>query len=262
MSRVPPISSTGFFILLAFFGIAHSARAQQLPRSVFVITLSPSNSDSAFQLPHEFIATKTDSVVLDSVRHLRSGIDYHVNERIGLIRFDSVLTQVLFSDSSMEHRVTVFYQYFPFRFQESYFRRRLLVLKDSTGRDMLRVSKPRASFGLDDIFGQNLQKSGSIVRGFTVGSNRDLSLNSGLRLQMSGKIASDIEVVAALTDENTPIQPEGTTQTLQEFDKVFVELRSTDVTTTLGDFNVDLVGTEFARLSRKLQGHNDSANNR
>ncbi len=262
MSRVPPISSTGFFILLAFFGIAHSARAQQLPRSVFVITLSSSNSDSAFQLPHEFIATQTDSVVLDSARLLRSGIDYHVNERIGLIRFDPVLIQVLFSDSSVEHRVSVFYQYFPFRFQESYFRRRLLVLKDSTGRDTLRVSKPRASFGLDDIFGQNLQKSGSIVRGFTVGSNRDFTLNSGLRLQLAGKIASDIEVVAALTDENTPIQPEGTTQTLQEFDKVFVELRSTDVTTTLGDFNVDLVGTEFARLNRKLQGVKASANYR
>ena len=127
-------------------------------------------------------------------------------------------------------------------------------MKDSTGKDSIKVSRPRSAFNVDDIFGQNLQKSGSIVRGFTVGSNRDLSLNSGLRLQLAGKIASDLEVVAALTDESTPIQPEGTTQTLQEFDKVFVEMRGTDFTATLGDFNLDFDGTEFARLSRKLQG--------
>jgi hypothetical protein len=107
---------------------------------------------------------------------------------------------------------------------------------------------------MDDIFGPSLQKSGSIVRGFTVGSNRDLSLNSGLRLQMSGKILSDVEVTAALTDENTPIQPEGTTQTLQEFDKVFVEIKTTDAVATLGDFNLEFSGSEFARLNRKLQG--------
>ena len=123
----------------------------------------------------------------------------------------------------------------------------------------MRISKPKSSFNVDDIFGPNLQKSGSIVRGFTVGSDRDLSLNSGLRLQLSGKIASDIDIVASLTDENTPIQPEGTTQTLQEFDKVFVEIRSTDVAATLGDFNLDLDHTEFARLSRKLQGARGTA---
>ncbi|MBI5472161.1 MAG: hypothetical protein HY961_07425 [Ignavibacteriae bacterium] len=239
-----------------------NAVAQQLPRSEFVITLTRENADSSFQLPHQFIATKTDSVVVDSAIMLRPGFDYFINERLGQITFDSSFTRQLLSDSLGQHRIVVYYQYFPFKFQESYFRRRLLVLKDSTGRDTLRVSKPRASFGLDDIFGQNLQKSGSIVRGFTVGSNRDFTLNSGLRLQLAGKISNDIEVVAALTDENTPIQPEGTSQTLQEFDKVFVELRSTDVTTTLGDFNIDLGGTEFAGLSRKLQGAKATANYR
>ncbi len=199
---------------------------------------------------------------MDSSRTLRRDVEYKINYRFGKISFDSSFVAALVADTSHKHSITLYYQYLPFKFQDSYFRRKLLVLKDSTGKDTLRISKPRASFGLDDIFGQNLQKSGSIVRGFTVGSNRDFSLNSGLRLQLAGKIAKDIEVVAALTDENTPIQPEGTTQTLQEFDKVFVELRSTDVTATLGDFNLDLTGTEFARLNRKLQGAKAAADYR
>ena len=51
---------------------------------------------------------------------------------------------------------------------------------------------------------------------------------------MTGKLSRDIDITAALTDENTPIQPEGNTQNLQEIDKVFVELRTPHVTTTFG----------------------------
>jgi len=115
-------------------------------------------------------------------------------------------------------------------------------------------TKPTGSFDVDDIFGSNLRKSGSIVRGFTLGTNRDLSLNSGFRMQMSGNLLDDLEVVATLTDENSPIQPEGTTQTLQEVDKVFIELRSSSYSAAMGDINLDISGNEFGNLSRKMSG--------
>ena len=63
--------------------------------------------------------------------------------------------------------------------------------------------------------GGGLKRSGSIVRGVNVGSNKDMTLNSGLNLQLSGKLTEDLEIVAALTDASTPIQPEGNTQTLR-----------------------------------------------
>ncbi|HEY3251476.1 MAG TPA: hypothetical protein VGK25_10205, partial [Ignavibacteria bacterium] len=108
---------------------------------------------------------------------------------------------------------------------------------------------------IEDIFaGSDLQKSGSIFRGFTIGNNRDLTLQSGFRLQMTGKLSKDIDITAALTDENTPIQPEGNTQKLQEIDKVFVELRTSNITTTLGDIDVNFSGSEFFNFSKKLQG--------
>lgn len=260
MSQHFRIRAFGFALFLVFHLVfANTSRSQSLPTFSTSFRLLHAISDSTFQLPHRFIATNSDSVVLDSMRTLRRGIEYQIDYRLGRISLDSAFVHSHHMDSMKSHVITVQYQYFPFRFQDSYFKRRLLVLRDSTGRDSIRISKPRASFGLTDIFGENLQKSGSIVRGFTVGSNRDFSLNSGLRLQLAGKLASDIDIVAALTDENTPIQPEGTTQALQEFDKVFVELRATDASATLGDFNLDLVGTEFARMNRKLQGAKASA---
>lgn len=109
----------------------------------------------------------------------------------------------------------------------------------------------------DEVFGTSIQKSGSIFRGLTLGSNRDLTLNSGFRMQLAGKLSEDLGLVAVLTDENVPIQPEGTTQTLQELDKVFIQLSHPWFNATLGDMVYEVnekEGGEFGRLSRKLQG--------
>jgi hypothetical protein len=220
----------------------------------FTISIDRHFRDSVIVLPDEFIITQSDSLVLDSSRVLVRGSDYLIDYRRGTITLDTALVGTLFEDRSSMHRLAVYYRNLPYRFPDVYYRRKLTVRKDATGADSVRVSRARSSFNVDDIFGSNLQKSGSIVRGFTVGSNRDLSLNSGLRMQLSGKISSDIDITASLTDENTPIQPEGTTQTLQEFDKVFVEMRATDFAATLGDFNLEFADGEFARLNRKLQG--------
>ncbi|NOZ62808.1 MAG: hypothetical protein GXO74_14140, partial [Calditrichaeota bacterium] len=99
-----------------------------------------------------------------------------------------------------------------------------------------------------------LRQSGSIVRGISIGTNQGMKLESGLRMQISGKVADKVEVVAALTDQNTPIQPEGNTQSLEEIDKVFVQIKSDQVQATLGDYYLTLPGTEFSPYQRKLQG--------
>ena len=219
------------------------------------IDLTASLADSAIQLPHQFVVEGSDTVVIGEDRLLVRDRDYTIDYRLGRIRLDSALVGTLLPGrADVTLTVTVTYSYLPFMFQESYARRSLVVVPDTAARDTLRIARKTQPISTADIFGPNLQKSGSLVRGFTVGSNRDLSPTSGLRLQMAGRLATDLEISAALTDENTPIQPEGTTQSLQEFDKVFVEIRSKDITGTLGDFVLDVQGTEFASLTRKLQG--------
>ena len=263
MQRPASRRSVGSLVLISV--LALSARAQDqhlpsLPSHALTIPVSRGLVDSLLRLPHQFIAAGTDTILLDSTVILRRGADYSAVYRFGTVRFDGKFLATLLADSAgVAHSLTVKYAYFPFRFREEYSRRTLVAFRDTTGKDSLAVARPAAAFSLDDIFGPNLQKSGSIVRGFTVGSNRDLSLNSGFRMQLAGKISPDIDITASLTDENTPIQPEGTTQTLQEFDKVFVEIRSTDVSATLGDFVLDIAGQDFSRLSRKLQGAKGTA---
>jgi hypothetical protein len=117
----------------------------------------------------------------------------------------------------------------------------------------LRANEPGLRSGSGGA-GYSLRRSGSLTRSLTIGSGGTLQLDSGLRLQVEGKLAPDVEVVASLSDQNTPIQPEGTTQKLQELDRVFVQLRSPFFWATLGDFQVQIRHGRYLRYRRKLQG--------
>ncbi len=136
------------------------------------------------------------------------------------------------------------------------YKRRSLVMKfdEQTGDTLQTIRTEINPFSPENIFGSGIQKSGTIVRGFTVGTTKDFSLNSGLRLQLSGKLSDDIEIVAALTDENTPIQPEGNTERLEELDKVFIQVRHPNAIGTFGDYQLKQRYGEFGVIDRKLQG--------
>lgn len=124
----------------------------------------------------------------------------------------------------------------------------VVLTPDTTGRQRPRTPTAPASGG------STLATTGSITRGVVAGSNRDVSLTSGLRLDVSGEVAPGVTVTGALTDSDTPIVPEGTTQTLSDFDRVFVRVDGPGAQARLGDIDLRLDGTAFAPLRRTVQG--------
>ena len=158
--------------------------------------------------------------------------------------------------SGPESRLIVTYRTLPFTLKDVYRRRSITRLdrSDSTGAVAVVREERRRADTSDPFAGLRLQRSGSITRGILAGNNRDATVESGLRLQLSGEIVEGVNIQAVLSDKNTPILPEGTTQRLNEFDKVFIEIEARQGTAQLGDFDLAFRGSEFARLSRKLQG--------
>jgi hypothetical protein len=224
-----------------------------------VFTLN--KSDTLYQLPREFLIEGSERVLFDSLTLLLRIHQYKIDYRYGRIIFTAHQLKNLLQDT-LSHRITVTYRALQLQFKREYSLRHLEVMKDSSGRNKTVIAQVSPKLFTDDFFGSGLQKSGSIVRGFSIGSNRDLSLNSGFRMQLAGKLAQDVDVTAALTDENSPLQPEGTTKTLQEVDKVYVEIKYPHYSATLGDFNLQIdqkEGGEFGRLNRKLQGARGTA---
>jgi len=101
---------------------------------------------------------------------------------------------------------------------------------------------------------ENIQKSGSLTQGITVGNSRNLGVNSGIQLQLEGDLGNGLEIVGAITDDNVPIQPDGSTQQISDLDRVFVRLSKSAFSTTIGDYEVFRKGSRFANFYRNVQG--------
>ena len=106
----------------------------------------------------------------------------------------------------------------------------------------------------DWISSSSLDYSGSFTRGINLGNNQDLGLNANFNLQLSGKLNNDVRILAAITDENLPLQPEGNTLQIREFDQVFVQLEKGRSRLTAGDFDWTRPAAHFLNYFKKLEG--------
>jgi hypothetical protein len=102
--------------------------------------------------------------------------------------------------------------------------------------------------------GDALVVSGTKSFAVEMGRNRDASLHQTLDLTLRGKVASDLEVAASLSDQRLPFEPDGSTRELEDLDRVSLSLRAPQGGATLGDFRLEGIPGEFARVSRALQG--------
>ncbi len=101
-----------------------------------------------------------------------------------------------------------------------------------------------------------IRKNGSLSRGLVVGNNRSASVTSGLRLQLEGDLGDGLSILGNITDENIPIQPDGTTQQISDFDKIFIQLQKDPFQVTLGDYEIKKQNSRFANFYRNVQGLN------
>jgi hypothetical protein len=104
------------------------------------------------------------------------------------------------------------------------------------------------------IDGKNIEYNGSFARGFSVGNAQSLVVNSKFDLQLQGEIGGGIKINAAISDDNVPIQVEGNTQVLQEFDRIFIELSKDNSQLIAGDFVLNRPNSYFMNYYKKLKG--------
>ena len=99
-----------------------------------------------------------------------------------------------------------------------------------------------------------LNRSGQISRGVSTGNTQNLAVNSSLNLNLEGKLSDDLNIKASITDQDIPFQPEGNTQQLQDFDKVFIQLYNTDFSVIGGDVVLENGDTRFLKYRKNVLG--------
>jgi len=247
----------------------HRSRTHLLLRLTFIALLSIAVTSYAqeefaynpWQIDTLLIASEGTSHIDLPERHrvMQQSIQLSKNRRLleyGIeYKFDIQLNRIeLFLPAKEGDSLQVAYKIQPILLKRSYRFFKIDTLQAERGENDTITYSASAFQNPFANFSGNLKRSGSIVRGVNIGSNKDLSINSGLNLQLSGYLTEDVEVVAALTDESTPIQPEGNTLALREVDKVYIKFKSPWLQGSLGDFNLQYSGSQFASLSKKLQG--------
>ena len=236
-----------FLLITLLVLLVHNSHAQVKYYYKVVTDTIPINFDNVYSINRVTILPGSETITLRG--KILKKRDYKITYGKGAFLLADSLPYSIFDT------LCITYQSMDLSLKKEYKKRSIEVKYDEKFKDTIRVAKNESGgFSAESIFGAGMQKSGTLVRGFTVGTTQDFTLNSGLRLQLSGKLSDEIEIVAALTDENTPIQPEGNTVRLDELDKVFNQVKHPNATGTFGDFELQKKFGEFGLINRKLQG--------
>ncbi len=192
------------------------------------------------------ISSSADTVLLDSLSIIESSFELKgPNDNTvdtSLYTLDYLNGRLIWNQDRISTPINAeaSYKTFPFSFYKPYARKNsdIIQSRNFVASNPFRYSvQPKITSELMELGG--IEKSGSISRGVGFGNNRDLSVSSSMNLQFSGKIASNLFVTAAISDENIPIQPEGNTQQLQDFDQVYIKVYNDQASLTAGDFRLE-----------------------
>lgn len=207
------------------------------------------------------VAIQGDSIRLDTLSIIPNTFTLNEVDSTAY-RLDFVNAVLYWKQLPFRDSISMVYRVFPVRLNAVTQRlsfdsiaRNLYLKPFEFGREATENTKGLFDFG-------NIQYNGSFGRSLSFGNNQDAVVNSNFQLQLNGMLRDSIEIAAALTDNNLPIQPDGTTQQLNEFDQVFLQFKKRNWQLNLGDIDIRQSGMYFLNFYKRLQGVSFQTTNR
>lgn len=232
----------GLLLLFLLVSVISNAQIQSknLHKKPFSVKNDTVKIDSVSITPFNFKVYSKNELLIDSSK-------YTIDFSKSLLAFNST-NEIKFTE------VIVEYTSYPEFLTKEYtiFDSKLIVPDGSNQTQLYSLTTNQQKIPFKPFDG--LHTAGNITRGLTTGNNQNGVVNSSLDLQIAGKLSDKVTLKAAILDTNLPIQENGNTYKLNEFDRVFIELFSDNWSINAGDIYLKNNETSFLKFTKKVSG--------
>ncbi|MCP4632639.1 MAG: hypothetical protein GY855_06910, partial [candidate division Zixibacteria bacterium] len=209
------------------------------------VIISGDNSSGPYRISSKPVVVSSDSIWIDG--DLQSQPEnYFFDYSRGFISFNMPV-----SDSS-----SIRAQFIPiyFKFTNPYFiyKPESINLKSAFQPDSTKI--PSYSDRQTAKYEPGMNIGGSKSFSFEIGSAQDPDISQALDLTIRGPVVKGVNATAFVSDKGTPALAEGTSSTIDEIDKFFINISAKNFSATLGDYYTDFNDLKLARYSKKLKG--------
>ncbi|NVJ88735.1 MAG: hypothetical protein HWD82_04770 [Flavobacteriaceae bacterium] len=225
--------------------------------TLLLIGVSIQSQNLSTDFRKKIIELKKDTIQIDSIAI--NPLSFKVINQFGLevskneyqINFTKA---ILVIDAKKYSKITVEYFRYPEFLTKTYapFNDKL-ILQNRTNSSTLYSLTTNKKPSEIKIF-NGLETKGFITRGVTSGTNQNAVTNSSLDLEISGKLSENVILRANIFDTNIPIQDNGLSQNLTDFDRIFVEIEHKNWRVKAGDLSLKNRETFFFPFEKQVSG--------
>ncbi|MCH3881152.1 MULTISPECIES: hypothetical protein [Tenacibaculum] len=234
-----------FFVFLFFFGFF--AQAQKTSK----------------EFRSKIINVQKDTIQLDSISINPANFKVFTSDKKQLstseFQVDFSKAQLIINSKKYSDILVEYYRY-PEFITKTYtpFDKKLIVPNTNNNGQLYSLTTNKNKEDIKLFDGLNTQ--GFIARGITVGNNQNAVTNSSLDLNISGKLSDKVGIRANIFDTNIPLQQNGYSQNVTDFDRIFIEMFSENWRVKAGDVSLKNDNSYFLNFEKQVAGVEVEAN--